>query len=190
MPPAPYTTIFTATTYRRTRGGRGAPPWRPPPRAPSGAPTSRPSVHPPGTHLLMQPHPRVEDGVRDVDQDVRHYNGGRREQHDADDHRQVLLVDRRHRGLTEPGQAGHGLDDDDSADQLTEVDAELRDHRRQRAAQAVPDDHPALPDALRARGPDVVLTETVEHQPRGNWVVCRRDKKGGGEPGQHQVLEP
>src|SRR3954453_21575090 len=174
MPPAPYTTIFTATTYRRTRGGRGAPPWCPPRERHQEQPPPVLRYIPPGTHLLVQPHPRVEDGVRDVDQDVRHYDRGRREQHDADDHRQVLLVDRRHRGLTEPGQAEHGLDDDDPADQLTEVDAELRDHRRQRAAQAVPDDHPALPDALRARGPDVVLTEDVEHRTPGQSRVCCR----------------
>src|SRR5215217_8721404 len=109
MPPAPYTTIFTATTYRRTGGGRGAPPGAHPESAVRS--THLPSFGTsPGTHLLVQPHPRVEDGVRDVDQDVRHHDRGRREQHDADDHRQVLLVDRRHRGLTEPGKAEHGLD--------------------------------------------------------------------------------
>ncbi len=57
--------------------------------------------------------------------------------------RQVLLSDRLHRELTEPGQTEDVLDDDHAAEQRPEVDAELRDDRRERAAQPVSVDRPA-----------------------------------------------
>ena len=58
------------------------------------------------------------------------------------------------------------LGDDRAAEQRAEVDAELRDDRRQRAAQRVAVDHAPLAHALRARGADVVLAEHVEHRRR------------------------
>ena len=73
-------------------------------------------------------------------------------------------------GLAEAGQAEHGLGDDDAADEGPHVDAELGDDRGHARAQRVPDDDPALADALGPRGADVVLAEHVEH-------------RGPGEPG-------
>jgi hypothetical protein len=53
----------------------------------------------------VQADARVQDGVEDVDEQVRHDDAGRRHDDDADDDRQVLLADRGDRRVAEAGQA-------------------------------------------------------------------------------------
>jgi hypothetical protein len=58
----------------------------------------------------VQADARVEDGVEDVDEQVRHDDPGRRDNDDTDDDRQVLLADRGDRRVAEAGQAFVVLD--------------------------------------------------------------------------------
>ena len=92
----------------------------------------------------VQPHPGVEDRVEEVDDDVRDDDGGRGEQDDPDDDRKVLLVDRVDGGLAEPGRLKTCSVTTAPPSRVADVDAELGDHRGQRAAQGVPEDDPPL----------------------------------------------
>ncbi len=86
----------------------------------------------------MQADAGVEDGVRDVDEDVR--------DHDAAEANSTMpMITGRScwviasiGGLAQPGQAEHGLGDHDAAEELAQVDAELGHDRGERAAQPVP----------------------------------------------------
>src|SRR3954452_22548025 len=116
---------------------------------------------------LVEPHPRVEDGVEDVNEQVGDDDRGRRDDDDPDDDRQVVAVDRPHGLEAQAGQAEDILGDDRTTQQSADVDAELRDDRRKRGAQTVPEDHPALGEPLGPRRADVVLPHHVEHRPAG-----------------------
>ena len=65
--------------------------------------------------------------------------------------------------LPSPARLNARLGEHRAADQQAEVQAEDREHRRERAAQAVLDHHPALSEALGPRGADVVLVHRLEH---------------------------
>ena len=90
----------------------------------------------------------------------------------------------------EAGQPEDVLGDDRAAEHRAEVDAELRDGRRERAAQGVPVGHAPLAHALRARGADVVLAEHVEHRAARQARVGRGGHERERQPGQHEVLRP
>jgi len=52
---------------------------------------------------LLHPHPRINQRVADVHQQVRHHHGGSGKDRRGHDHRQVLRGDGLHRLLAEPG---------------------------------------------------------------------------------------
>jgi hypothetical protein len=111
---------------------------------------------------LTYPNAGIEDRVHSIDDDVRRHHEERRDEHDADHHREVLHLDRLHHGEPEPGQAEDAFGDDRSAEHGREVDAELRDDGRQRAAQRVAIDDTPLTQPLGTCGPDVVLAKRLE----------------------------
>src|SRR5258708_6958011 len=93
------------------------------PPAPSTSPgsatsqTRDPELNPRRTYgaaHLVQADPGVEDGVQDVDEHVRDDDPGRWHDHDADDQRQVPLVDGLDRLGARPGQAEDRRRDDRS----------------------------------------------------------------------------
>src|SRR5205823_6021620 len=74
------------------------------------------------------------------------------------------LLDRVHGGVAEPRHPEDLLGDHRAPDERADVDPELRDHRRERRAKSVAEDHPALGEALRPSGPEEVLAQDVEHR--------------------------
>src|SRR5262245_53140286 len=83
---------------RRSEGTPGPPMVRNPPRLRATSLAAASAAAPCAmARFLVDPHPRVEHGVQDVDDQVRDDHAGRRDDDDADDQRQVLVVDRVHR---------------------------------------------------------------------------------------------
>ena len=70
-------------------------------------------------------HARIEQHVGDIDDDVGDDDEQPAEQHDADDDRPVLVVDRLHRQRADALQAVDLLDDDGAAEQQRDIGAEL-----------------------------------------------------------------
>ena len=89
--------------HDRLRGDR-----RPPPQQlPDGAPSANGSV---------DADARIEHRVEQVDEDVRDHDRRRGDEDDPDDHRKVLLLDRVHRRVAEPGKPEDLLRDHGAAD--------------------------------------------------------------------------
>src|SRR5258708_5959234 len=136
-PPAATATRIPSCALGSPPAPRKRPSTPPAPSTSPGSATSQtrdPELNPRRTYgaaHLVQADPGVEDGVQDVDEHVRDDDPGRCHDHDADDHRQVLLVDRLDRRVAEPGQAEDRLRDDRAADQDAHVEAELGNHPRQ-----------------------------------------------------------
>src|SRR5437867_9110544 len=93
--------------------------------------------------------PRVDEGVRDVDEDVDHHVRRRHEQHGALHERKVLGEDSADDQPPQSRAAEHGLDDDGAGQEIPELQAEDRDDRAQRVLQRVADDHAPPRHALR-----------------------------------------
>ncbi|MBO0770915.1 MAG: EamA family transporter [Actinobacteria bacterium] len=95
-----------------------------------------------GRSGLVHPDPGVEHRVQQVHHDVGDDNEERGQQHDADDHRQVLRGDGLHGQRPQARQAEDVLGDHHAAEDDPQVDAGLGDDRGQRAAQRVYDQYP------------------------------------------------
>src|SRR3954463_4621197 len=87
---------------------------------------------------------RVDDGVEDVDDQVRDDDEERAEQHRALDHREVAVLDRVEREAADPGDVEDGLGEDRAAEQHADVDPGGGHERRDRAAHTVAQHHAAL----------------------------------------------
>ena len=94
------------------------------------------------------PHPGVEQGVADVDDDVGDDDERRGEQHRADDDRLVAADHRLDGEAPDARQAEDLLGDHESAEHQRHVEAELGEQRGDRAAQSVPVHHPPLRQPL------------------------------------------
>ena len=85
------------------------------------------------------------------------------------------------RVVREPADAGdveHGLDQDRAAEQDPDVEPGGGDDRRDRAAQAVAEDHAPLAEPLRARRANVVLGHHLDH------AAAHQPRVEGGERGR------
>ena len=112
------------------------------------------------------------------------------EQHRPLDRRQVGVDDR---VVGEPADARdveHRLRQDGAAEEDADVEPRHRHDRRERGAEAVPEDHAPLAQALRAGGADVVLAEDLDQVPAHHARVERGERGREDEPGQDQRREP
>src|SRR3954466_8602418 len=82
------------------------------------SPSSRRSSRPRGA---VEPDARVEERVHGIDDEVDQHDAERDEDDDALRHRRVTQLEARQRGLTEPGQAPHVLDEERPAQSDGEV---------------------------------------------------------------------
>src|SRR5216684_8236806 len=112
----------------------------------------------------VQADARVKHGIDKVHDQVRDDDEGRGQDHDSHDDGQVLLVDRLNDGPAKSGYAEERLGDDDSAERGADVEARQGNHRRERGTQRVPRDHATFTHALGPGGPDVVLTQYIQHR--------------------------
>src|SRR6266540_6263973 len=63
----------------------------------------------------------------------------------------------------QPGQAEYSLEDDGSADEDRDLDANQAEHRDERVLNRVPDHHRPFAQAFRPGGPYVVLAQDFQH---------------------------
>ena len=116
-----------------------------------------------GTSLVFKPDPRVDDGVGNVhndvagqgQHDVEHLHG----QHD----REVALHQAVDEHLAKAGVQEHVFDDDGAAEQRDDPGRGDGDNRDQRVAEGVDVDDRLFPQALGARGLDIVHAQHVDH---------------------------
>src|SRR5687768_16892656 len=78
--------------------------------------------------------PGVEDGVEQVDGEVREHRSEGEEQHDALHHHEVALGDRLEEEAAHAGKSEELLDDDGAADQRADLEADDRQQRERGGA--------------------------------------------------------
>src|SRR5882672_1273581 len=114
--------------------------------------------------VSVMTHPRIGQGVEDIDDQIDHHEGEAEDQHGALHQRIIAGQDRLHHHAADARQREHLLDDHGAADRGAEQDAGGGDDQDQRIAQRVFADGPPLAESLGAGGADVVLAEHVEHR--------------------------
>ena len=137
---------------------------------------------------------RAETGVDEGGDGVGHKVGdddeGGRDQRDPHDDGDVGGAD----GVHEEGaQALHGEDafgDDRAAQQATQVEGEVGDHRQGDVAHHVAADDAALGQADGAGGAHVVLAEVLQHLAAHHAGVDGRGDEGEDAPGQDEMPGP
>src|SRR3989475_620017 len=134
--------------------------------------------------------PRVEPGVKDVDHEVRQQVRDRDEEDCPLHQREVAVEDRLDREAPHAGPAEDGLDDERAAEQGAELESDDRRHRDERVLERVPEDDEPLAQSLRARRPQVLLPEDLEHARardarfhRGRMQAQRDDRQDVALPG-------
>ena len=100
---------------------------------------------------------------RDVGEQVAQHDHPREQEARRHDHGVVALEDRVHDTRPMPGHAKITSTKTAPLNRNGRYEPEQRDDRDQRVAQRVLDDDRALGQPLRARGPDVVLANDLEH---------------------------
>src|SRR5215831_16802438 len=110
----------------------------------------------------LVPDTRVEEGIREVDEEVQANDHRRDDQVHGLHDRIVELAERLEEEQPDAGQAEDGLDDHRAADVERHLQADEADHRDERVLERVAQDDAALGQALRPRGPNVVLPQDVE----------------------------
>ena len=114
-------------------------------------------------HAQLRSHARIEQRVRDVDQQADDHEDQRDDQHHALHHREVAVEDRLH------DQAPHARPREDrlghhrAAQELRELEPEQRHDRDRGVAERVQREHAPLAEPLGARGAHVVLPEHLQH---------------------------
>src|SRR3954463_10945423 len=141
----------------RWRSRRRSVPW------PRGAAITEAVASDPSPTSVMT-HPRIRQGVENIDGQVDHHKGEAEDQHGALHQRIIARHDRLHHHAADPRQREYLLDDDGAADRGTQQNAGGGDDQDQRVAQRMLADRPPLAEPLGACGADVILAEHVEHR--------------------------
>src|SRR3989441_2296054 len=121
---------------------------------------------------------RIQPRVRQIRQQVAGDDSQCRHHHHAHDHRNVHDLDGLPGQLPDAGPAEHRLDHDDAPHERADVQSHHRDHRQQRVADGVPEDHPGFAQSLGTCGAHVVLIDdrSEEHTSELQslaYLVCR-----------------
>src|SRR5947208_5273653 len=136
----------------------------------------------PTTVVSATLHPRVDQPVEQIDDQVReeHEDGG--EQHRAGHQRDVEAEDGLHGEAPEAGPVEDRLGEDEAAHQRRDVEAEDRHDRDERIPQRVDEVQPFGRRALRAGGADVVARDrrgdVRVHESRVEEELHDRERRG------------
>src|SRR6202050_1106814 len=133
---------------------------------------------------LSQPDPRVEVGVEDVDDDVRHHDDDGEQKGRAED--QTVIdrgQDRQREQQPDALQLEHSFDDRESSDEARERQAEDRDRHVEGVPPRVLADDDRLGDSLRPGCPDEIEVHHLQHavadEPEDPGDRTVRDGEGG-----------
>ena len=107
--------------------------------------------------------PRIEEGVRQVGDQVDHHHDRGEEQVDAGNHGVVALVEGTQHEAAEPREIEDVLDDDRAAGDDGQLQRHEGHHRDEGVLHRVAQHHPALLEALGPHGPHVVLAQHLQH---------------------------
>ena len=132
---------------------------------------------------------RVHKGVDDIHHQIDHAEHHREQDNRAQHAGGVLGGDAGQQEIPHPGPGEHVLNDDDSPQQRTELEAGHRDDGDPAVAHAVVENHRHLAHAFGPGGAHIVLPDDLQHGGAGD----AGDVGGAGGPhrkgGQDQVLE-
>ena len=112
----------------------------------------------------MPLHPRVDEAIGEVGQQVHQDDGEGVDDHHALQHRVVALVERADDQLAQARPVEDDLGQHRVADQDAEIEPDDRDHGNEAVAEGVAPDDGARRHALGARRADVILAEHLEHR--------------------------
>src|SRR5256885_9826782 len=104
-------------------------------------------------------YPRVDPGVRQVDQEVHEDEDERDEHHERLRERVVAVGHRLDEEETEPVEVEHLLGHDEPAHQERELERDHGEHRQHRVLERVAREDELLPESLAAGRADVVLSQ-------------------------------
>src|SRR3954471_2382651 len=109
-------------------------------------------------------NPRVQDAVHQVGDQVGDDHAGGDDHEPAHHHLGVVLVDGFHQQRAHTVPVEHRFGDDRAGEDRPEVHREQRGHGDQGVAERVPEDDPAVREALGSRGAHVVGVHHFEHR--------------------------
>src|ERR671919_1872230 len=127
------------------------------------------------TDTSAHPDARIEEGVRDVDEQVHEDEDDRNEEDSALENRVVAVLDRLREPRPHAGDGENGLGEDRTGEEQPGLEPDDRDDREHRVTEDVALVDDARCHALRTCGPDVVLVLDVEYGRSGD---TRDDGKG------------
>src|SRR6266851_1577899 len=139
--------------------------------------------------VLATLRPGVQPEIRDVDHEVRQRVDDRRQQGDAEHRGEIERDGGRGRVASKTWPAEDRLGQDRPREKASERQAEDRDGRDERVAQPVAQHDEPLLEALRARGPHVVLAEHLEHARARHSRDHRRREIAKREGGKNEMQE-
>src|SRR6266853_3154204 len=135
----------------------------------------------------LQPHPRVNDRINDVREQVHHDIG-------QSDHQNAALQ----QGVISGGNCLHGepsnprpgenrFRDNRAGQQRTKLQTHDRDDGNQCIGEGVPEQHRHLRDAFRASGAHVVARKLLDHRPAHHASQDRRQRRAQRDGRQDQM---
>src|SRR3954451_15953646 len=140
-----------------------------------------------GNTTAEPPHSRVEQSVRDVDEEQEHHEDGGVHEHDALDHVVVARVDPLDRQLADARPGEDGLHDDGRRDQRSQEDPSERDDRQRGVPQRVHDEE-ARRYSFRVHEQRVVLAHPLEDRRAGEARHRGQGERAEGNGGQDEML--
>src|SRR4029453_9120611 len=133
---------------------------------------------------------RVEERIRDVDDEVGDDDEDRAEEHGALDRREIGVDDRVVGESSHAGDVENRPGGDRPAEEDPDVQPGDRHDRSERRPEAVAEDHPPLGQSLGPRRSDVVLTHDLDQVPADHAGVEGSEGGRQHEPRQYQRGEP
>src|ERR1035437_10592847 len=126
--------------------------------------------------------PRVDDHVQEVHDKVGEADQGGVHREHSDDDEVVAVENALGELLAQPRNAEEVLDNDAASDDADGQRTKDRDDRDECVAQGVPSNDHSLPETLGTGGPDVVLSDDLEHarpgQARDDARIWESEGKG------------
>src|SRR5579884_1715923 len=139
--------------------------------------------------IVLSANPGIDEGIRDVGQEVDHDEEERENQRCALDGRVVTGVDGVDKEVTYTRQGKNCLDHDRAAEEETEIDANDGDRGQESVAHRVFGQDEPAGEPFGAGGPDIILAQNLQHPDAQGAEQDWKDRDGNDDRRQDEVVE-